>query len=67
MKLLLENWRKYINEDYYQARDADTAQFKLLEAFKKEYLKIQENKPYASRMYLDLARFRQRTNLEIIK
>ena len=58
---------KYINEDYYQARDADTAQFKLLEAFKKEYLKIQENKPYASRMYLDLARFRQRTNLEIIK
>ncbi len=58
---------KYINEEYYQLKDSNSPQFKLLEAFKKEYLKIQEDKPFASRMYLDLARFRQRTNLEIIK
>ena len=58
---------KYINEDYYALQSSNNARYKLLEAYKKEYLKIQENKPYGSRMYLDLARFRQRTNIEIIK
>jgi uncharacterized protein YfkK (UPF0435 family) len=58
---------KYINEQYYTLKSANDPTFKLLEAIKREYLKIQENKAYGSRMYLDLARFRQRTNLEVIK
>ena len=37
---------------------------KLLEAIKKQRLINQEKSPYASRLYLDYARFRINTNLE---
>ena len=45
-------------------KKANSPEFKLLEAIKKQRLKNQEDSPYASRMYLDFPRFRINTNLE---
>jgi len=58
--------KKYINPEY-EALDKNSAEFKLLDAIKKEYLKVQENKPASSKLYLDLARFRQWTNVELVQ
>ena len=55
---------KYQNKKFYEMQSKNDAKFKLLEGFKKEYLGVQKDSVYSSRMYLDLARFRQRTNLE---
>lgn len=55
---------KYQNKPYYEMKAKNDAKFKLLEAYKKQYLGIQEGAVASSRMYLDLARFRQRTNVE---
>ena len=55
---------KYMNERYYEMKKANSPEFKLLEAIKKQRLKNQEDSPYASRMYLDFPRFRIATNLE---
>ena len=55
---------KYMNERYYEMKKANSPEFKLLEAIKKQRLKNQEDSPYASRMYLDFPRFRIPTILE---
>ena len=55
---------KYMNERYYEMKKANTPEFQLLEAIKKQRLKNQEDSPYSSRMYLDFPRFRINTNLE---
>jgi LysM repeat protein len=43
------------------------ARFKLLEAYKKQYLKIQEEKANESKLYLDMPRFRKKGRLEYIQ
>ena len=58
---------KFINKEYEKLEASNNAQFKLLEAIKKEVLNIQKNKPQRSKLYLDLARFRQRANLELLQ
>lgn len=58
--------KKYINPEY-EALDKNSAQFKLLDEIKKEYLKIQDKKPASSKLYYDLARFRQWTNVELVQ
>jgi hypothetical protein len=55
---------KYMNEKYYEMKRAGGPTWQLLEAIKKERLKVQENSPYSARLYLDLARFRITENLE---
>lgn len=55
---------KYMNEKYYEMKRANSSEFKLLEAIKKQRLINQDKSPYASRLYLDYARFRINTNLE---
>lgn len=55
---------KYMNEKYYDMKKANSPEFQLLEAIKKQRLKNQEDSPYSSRMYLDFPRFRINTNLE---
>ena len=57
---------KYINEKY-EALDKNSAEFKLLNAVTESMLKIQENKATNSRLYLDMPRFRRRSNLEYIQ
>ena len=58
---------KYMNEKYYEIQRKGGPQWQLLETMKKERIKAQENSPYASRLYLDLARFRIQENLEYIQ
>jgi hypothetical protein len=58
---------KFINKEYEKLEASNNAQFKLLEAVKKEMLEIQKNKPQRSKLYLDLPRFRQRANLELLQ
>ena len=58
--------KKYINPEY-EAMDKNSAEYRLLEAIKEEYIKIQEKKPNSSKLYLDLARFRQRSNVELVQ
>lgn len=56
--------RKYINEEYEQLEREGGARFKLIEAYTKVMLEIQENKPKASKLYLDLPRIRPTSTLE---
>lgn len=58
---------KYLNKDYYEMKASNSPKFKLLEKLKQNYLEVQKESPYSSRLYLDLARFRQRTTLEYIR
>jgi len=58
---------KYMNAQYYDLKAKGGPQFQLLEALKKERLKAQENSPYASRLYMDFARFRITENLEYLQ
>ena len=58
---------KYLNKEYYDLKATNNAKFKLLEKLKQNYLNLQKETPYSSRLYLDLARFRQRTTLEYIR
>jgi len=58
---------RYINQKYLTLKNANNAEYKLLEEIKKQRLKNQEESPYSSRMYLDFPRFRISTNLELIK
>jgi len=55
---------RYMNKRYYELKKANSPEYQLLEAIKKQRLKNQEESPYASRMYLDFPRFRIQTNLE---
>jgi len=58
---------KYINKKYKALKASNSNEYKLLEATKKEYLAIQENAYKSGKLYLDLARFRQRNNLEYLQ
>jgi len=55
---------KYINEKYTTLKKQNNAQYKLIEAYTKAFLSVQEGKPRASKLYLDQPRFRRRSNLE---
>jgi hypothetical protein len=59
--------RKYINEEYEQLEREGGAQFQLIEAYTKQMLSVQESKPKASKLYLDLPRIRQNATLEYIQ
>ena len=56
-----------MNEKYYEMKRKGGPEFQLLEAIKKERIKVQENSPYASRLYYDFARFRITENLEYVQ
>lgn len=58
---------KYMNKKYLDMQKANSTEYQLLEAIKKQRLKNQEESPYSSRMYLDFPRFRINNNLEYIK
>lgn len=58
---------KYANEEYYKLKAENGSRFKLLEAYKKQYLKVQEEKASESRLYLDMPRFRKKGNLEYLQ
>jgi LysM repeat protein len=55
---------KYQNKKFYEMQSKNDAKFKLLQAYKKDFLGVQKDSVNSSRMYLDLPRFRQRTNVE---
>ena len=57
---------KYMNEEYLNLKPSDT-RYKLIEAYKREYLKIQQEKPNSSKLYLDLPRLGKNSNLEYIQ
>jgi soluble cytochrome b562 len=58
---------KYMNEKYEALEKENSAEFKLLKAVTESMLKVQENKATNSRLYLDMPRFRRRSNLEYIQ
>jgi hypothetical protein len=58
---------KYMNEQYARLKNANNAIFKLLEKTKKEFLDIQDGSGDYEKLYLDLPRFRKRTNLERVQ
>ena len=58
---------KYMNEKYEALEKENSAEFKLLKAVTESMLKIQENKATNSRLYLDMPRFRRRSNLEYLQ
>lgn len=56
----------YINEKYVEMEKENSAEFKLLKTMSEEFVKLQNGKPIASRLYLDSPRFRRRSNLEYV-
>lgn len=58
---------KYINKKYYEMKASGSPQFKLLEKMKELHLDQQNDSPYASRMYMDVPRFRISDNLEYLQ
>jgi len=59
--------RKYINEEYEQLEKEGGARFQLIQAYTKHMLAVQEGKPKASKLYLDLPRIRQRARMEYVQ
>ena len=59
--------KKFANDEYYKLKAENGTRWRLLEAYKKQYLKIQEDKPSESKLYLDMPRFRKKSNLEYIQ
>jgi len=57
---------RYINEKYIELEKENSAEFQLLKTISEEFVKLQNNKPVASRLYLDSPRFRRRSNLEYV-
>jgi hypothetical protein len=58
---------KYINEKYIELERSNSAEFQLLKTISEEFIKLQEGKAVNSRLYLDLPRFRKRSNLEFVQ
>jgi hypothetical protein len=54
----------YMDKQYADLKAKDNITFKLLETLKEQYLKLQEGKPYSSKLYLDVPRFRKSGTLE---
>jgi hypothetical protein len=59
--------KKFANDEYYKLKAENGTRWRLLEAYKKQYLKIQEDKPSESKLYMDMPRFRKKSNLEYIQ
>jgi LysM repeat protein len=57
---------KYMSKEYIEA-ERDPAMKKLIDKVSETLLNMQENRPGSSKTYLDLPRFRKRTNLELMK
>lgn len=58
--------KKYQNEEYENMKNAGGPEFQLLNAINESMIQIQKNKPISSRLYLDMPRFRKRSNLEYV-
>jgi hypothetical protein len=58
---------KYVNEKYAEMEKSNSAEFLLLKAVTESMLKVQEGKALNSRLYLDMPRFRKRSNLEYVQ
>lgn len=57
---------KYMNEEY-ASLDKKSARGQLIAEYKKQFLKLQESRPRASRLYLDMPREGIKANLEYIQ
>jgi hypothetical protein len=58
----------YMNEAYFDLKkNPSSARFKLIEEYKKQFLSIQEDRPYSSKLYLDMPRMRINDNLEYVQ
>lgn len=58
---------KYRNQDYYDKKRDNSAEFRLIERYTKRFLDIQKDTPYSSRLFLDQPRFRRRDTLEYLQ
>jgi hypothetical protein len=59
---------KYMNKEYFELmKNPNSARFKLIEEYKKQYLKIQKDRPYSSKLYLDTPRMRINENMEYMQ
>ena len=58
---------KYVNEEYFEMKRQQSPAYKLLEAIKQEYLRIQEDKGFGSKLYYDYANFFHRSNQELLQ
>lgn len=58
---------KYMNQEYYDLKKLNSPAYKLLEELKKEYLRIQDDKGFGSKLYYDYANFFHRSNLEMVQ
>lgn len=58
---------KYMNEEFFEMKRQNSPAYKLLEAIKQEYLRIQDDKGFGSKLYYDYANFFHRSNLEMIQ
>lgn len=58
---------KYVNEKYTEMEKTNSVEFQLLNAVTESMLKVQQGKALNSRLYLDMPRFRKRSNLEYVQ
>lgn len=59
---------KYMNKEYFELmKNPNSARFKLIEEYKKQYLNIQKDRPYSSKLYLDTPRMRINENMEYLQ
>ena len=58
---------KYVNEKYTEMEKTNSVEFQLLNAVTESMLKVQDGKALNSRLYLDMPRFRKRSNLEYVQ
>jgi len=56
--------KRFINQEYMQLKQAKNARFNLLEKIKQLHIENQEKATNSSKLYLDLPRYRKRSNLE---
>ena len=55
---------KFVDYEYLRLKQADSAQFKLIETIKEYYLKFQKDASYGSRLWYDLPRYGKKGMLE---
>ena len=59
--------KKYVNDKYAEMEKTNSVEFQLLNAVTESMLKVQQGKALNSRLYLDMPRFRKRSNLEYVQ
>ena len=59
--------KRFINEEYFQLKRENSARFNLLEKIKQLHLENQKDTTRGSKLYLDLPRYRKRSNMEYIQ